>query len=61
MTAYLSEDEVLRMRLQGIPVTGTPPKDCCARCRRGTRAHGTELSCGYNGRCPNDCHRKGNT
>ena len=57
MTAYLSEDEVLAMRLQGVPVTGEPPRQCCARCRRGTPAHGTELPCGYNGHC--DCHRKG--
>ena len=59
-TGYLSEDEVLRLRLQGIPVTGVPPQGkCCARCRRGTPAHGTEIPCGLSGRC--GCHdQKGN-
>lgn len=56
MSNYLTEDEVLALRLQGIPVTGEPPKRCCTRCRRGTPAHGTELECGFRGRC--DCHRK---
>jgi len=57
VSAYLSEDEVLALRLQGIPVTGEPPRECCAKCWRGTRAHSTESSCGYNGRC--DCHGRG--
>ena len=54
---YLTADEVFALRLQGVPVTGEPPTRCCARCRRGTRAHGSEMPCGLNGRCR--CHDKG--
>lgn len=41
------------------PQAGTWPDeptstDCCARCRRGTRA--IPGPCGYDGRCPNNCH-----
>ena len=58
-TTYLSEDEVFALRLQGVPVTGSTLGACCARCRRGTRAHGTELPCGYAGDCSCHDHTKG--
>lgn len=34
-----------------------PVRECCIKCRRGTKQHGV-LPCGYALNCPNGCHRR---
>jgi hypothetical protein len=39
--------------LEIVEAVLTAKGKCCARCRRGTKAHGETLPCGYDYRCPN--------
>jgi hypothetical protein len=36
---------------------GEQRSECCAKCRRGVKEFG-EMPCGYDRKCPNECHEK---
>lgn len=50
---HITDDEAQWLEDAKAPDVERTP--CCAKCRRGTRAHGT-LPCGYILACPNGCH-----